>query len=83
MNEHQHTCGNCGHSWDCQDVDKKGKLKPFARCLTTLAAKTNGQGPFCLLCFHLNWAQMYAFHRDHARAAKLCAQALKSIERKT
>lgn len=50
---HTHTCATCQHQWSC----------PNGKCPVEKAAKANGQGPFCHLCFHLEFATRYAFVR--------------------
>lgn len=53
-----HTCATCGHKWKSVDATIAGYV--------ILAAKMNGQGPYCAVCQHLEMAYRYAEQRDEA-----------------
>lgn len=54
MSNHAHKCATCGYTWECEEV--KG-------CKVEAAAKTNREGPHCILCLHIIMARRYANHR--------------------
>lgn len=45
MKEHKHTCACCHRDWTCPPFGDRRKT-----CGVEKAAKTNGRGPYCLLC---------------------------------
>jgi hypothetical protein len=59
---HQHTCPDCGHTWDCLGVwTKQQKLHTPATCQRSKGLKTNGGT--CDLCYHINMAKNIAAGR--------------------
>lgn len=65
--DHSHTCPKCGHTWRCIGIfNARSKT-----CELLKGIKTNGG--LCYLCFHLDFAEVYAKHRwpeegEHALA---------------
>ena len=80
MSRHDHKCDNCGHVWPCTCTNKKGKLKPIAKCPVTKAAKSNGEGPWCKLCYHLKMAHSLASHRGIVEVKATIEVALETLE---
>ena len=54
---HTHTCVACGHTYECFEQ------KPLARCVVTIAARVNRDGPYCRLCRCLGEAAAAAENR--------------------
>ena len=66
MPTHTHRCVLCGHKWECLgQMGRSGKVK---KCEIEKTAKSNRRnneggdlvGPFCELCYHVQWAKTYA-----------------------
>ena len=52
-----HACSVCGWKWHSEN--KKDAVK------VETAAKVNGDGPYCVLCLHLEMAARYASARGY------------------
>jgi len=63
-------CAHCGHVWQ-DDADEAAK--------TMKAAKSNKQGPWCSLCFHIKWAVIYAQHQNKPNCAAFLERALEFL----
>lgn len=57
------TCETCDCQWQQMFDHKKRQTEASEKRKTKLAAKVNGQGPFCELCRHLEMAPRNAAHR--------------------
>lgn len=56
MKRIRHKCCVCDHKWENLDP----KLDPKK---VEIAAKSNGDGPYCGMCLHLEMAERYAIAR--------------------
>lgn len=75
---HQHKCANpgCGAEWTCTETSdtrrgKDWKDLPFEKCPVTTAAKSNGTGPFCRICYYLEMAARHADLKGNGTLAKV------------
>lgn len=62
MKEFKHTCQQCGFVWTSQEKTKISRVD--------IAASVNGQGPYCLLCYHLEMALRLARSRGLSETAE-------------
>lgn len=53
---HQHTCRECGYTWDCI-LQRKGKKTKL--CEVERAVRVNKEGPVCLVCYHEEMARRH------------------------
>lgn len=60
--DHKHTCEKCGFEWVCEEFTKK---ECEAKGVIN-AAKVNKEGPWCLMCLHLEMGRRIAFLRGIA-----------------
>lgn len=68
---HTHACTTCGHVWECESGNAQCSQSGVAR-----DAETNGQGPICTLCYHLEMALRIADNRGlhHVKGSICLAQ---------
>jgi hypothetical protein len=51
----EHVCAHCGHKWKEMTLDDAWHVIQAVQC--------NKQGPWCNLCHHLKFAEIFADHR--------------------
>jgi hypothetical protein len=56
--KHTHNCCRCNHEFQCH------WKAPKDSCKTAKAVIVNKDGPYCILCLHLEMALRYAQHRN-------------------
>lgn len=69
-----HTCAHCGHKWKEMTEDDAWHVLQAVQC--------NKQGPWCNLCHHLKFAEIFAKHRRKGIELALIQGVLLVLEKK-
>lgn len=59
--DHKHKCANCGYEWACDEFSTKKKCEGPGGVF--YAAKVNKEGPYCLMCLHLEMGRRIGYLR--------------------